>query len=420
MPGGAPTLESRIRRYILFHVLWSFELWHPFWTLWLLSAPGVDFLKATLVDVVFWAVSLLVAMPAGALADRFGRKPSLLLGIVMWNLGVVLFGLATSLPVFAVANAAWALGASFLFSSGPAYLYDTLAEAGQEARYPKVVSRVAMMGFLSTAAGSVLGGLVVVATRSFQAVLLLNVVTGVLAAATVLTFREPAVRRTPAAGMFAQIGKGLRAARNSPQIVLLILFQVLTGIVLYVLTFFRAPFIESIVGGDYVLLGAMFGGFFCVASIAGMSVGRLLERLGETGALAFTYLLVYPPFLLIFAVSAGAFSPSSAIGFAILAQIPSYIIWGVETPVVTTIINRRIGSSERATVLSVTIFFTTLSLGITEPVVGFLANEYDLALGLSILAAVAAIPSAVVLAAYRRSEREVPLPGAPVLPNRGP
>ncbi|MGQ0796302.1 MAG: MFS transporter [Methanobacteriota archaeon] len=420
MLGGPDGVDARVRRYGLFVGLWSFELWHPFWTLWLLSAPGVNYLNATLVDIVFWAVSILVAMPAGALADRIGRKPSLLLGILMWNAGIVVFGLARSLPVFAIANATWAFGAMFLFSSGPAYLYDTLAEAGQEARYPKVVSRVAMVGFLSTAAGCGVGGLVVRATGSLQAVLLLNVVNGVLAAATVLTFREPDVARRPESGTFAQIGAGLRATRKSRQIPLLILFQVLTGIVLYVLAFFRAPLVESIVGQDYVLIGLVFGGFFGVASVAGMSVGRVLERLGETGTLALTYLFVYPPFVLIYLASVGTFAAGVAAALAILAQIPSYIIWGLETPVVTTIINRRVGASERATVLSVSMFFTTLSLGVTEPIVGYLANLYDLGPGLSILAVIAAIPTALVLAAYRRSEREAPLPAAPILPHRGP
>src|SRR5256712_11423440 len=62
-----PAIDARIRRYFLFQVLWSFELWHPFWTLWLLQNLRNDFFSATLVDVVFWVVGLLFAMPAGGL-----------------------------------------------------------------------------------------------------------------------------------------------------------------------------------------------------------------------------------------------------------------------------------------------------------------------------------------------------------------
>lgn len=321
--------------------------------------------------------------------------------------------------MFAIANAAWALGASFLFSSGPAFVYDTLAETGQEARYPHAMSRIALIGFLSTAAGSLIGGLVVLATQSFQVVLILSGVNGALATLTALTFREPSTRERSEVGMVAQIGTGLRATRRNPQILLLILFQILTGIVIYVLLFFRAPFIEALVGGDYALMGAVFGGFFCVSAVAALSVGRILDRLGETGALALTFLLVYPPFALVYVVSLGLLSPPLALAFAIAAQVPSYVIWGLETPVVTTIINRRVTGSERATVLSVSIFLTTLSLGIAEPLVGYLAETLGVALGLTVLASIAAIPSAFVLVAYGRSDRRAQLPTAAVLPDRG-
>ena len=394
-----PSVEARVRRYFLFQVLWSFELWHPFWTLWLFTFA--TWFQGTLVDVVFWTVSLLMALPAGAIADRYGRRPALIVGIILWNAGIFAFGLAQSLPFFALANAIWAFGAAFMFSAGSAYLYDTLAEAGAESRYPKEVSRAALLGFLATAAGSAVGGLVVMTTGSFQSVLLLNVGTGAFAIATAFTFREPAVHRMPAQNVLAQIRTGLRVTRDNRQIVLLILFQVLIGIVTYVMAFFRAPYIEAIVQRDYVFLGLAFAGFFAVAGIAGLSFRRVLERLGETGSLVFAFLLVFPPFLVVYAVSVGLFASGVAILLGVLTQICFYVIWGLESPVVTTIINRRVASSDRATVLSVSIFFTTLSIAILEPAVGFLATTYDLALGLTLLAAVASVPTAYAILAFR-------------------
>jgi MFS family permease len=398
-------VDARVRRYFLFQVLWSFELWHPFWTLWLFT--HATWFQGTLVDVVFWGVSLLIAMPAGAIADRYGRRRALLVGIVLWNAGIFLFGMAQSLPAFALANATWAFGAAFMFSAGSAYLYDTLAEAGQEARYPREASRAAFLGFLATAVGSAVGGAIVTVTGSFQSVLLLNVGTGAFAVATVFTFREPSVHRMPAQDVLSQIRTGLQVTRRNRPIVLLILFQVLIGIVTYVMAFFRAPYIEGIVERNYLLLGIAFAGFFTVAGIAGLSFRRVLERLGETGSLALTYLLVFPPFLVVYAVSVGFFAADVAIVLAILTQICFYVIWGLESPVVTTIINRRVGSSDRATVLSVSIFFTTLSIAVLEPVVGFLATQHDLAVGLTILAGIAAIPTAFAVLAFRAADAKV-------------
>src|SRR5256712_7560759 len=88
-----PAIDARIRRYFLFQVLWSFELWHPFWTLWLLQNLRNEFFSATLVDVVFWVVGLLVAMPAGALADRPRRQPAPLVWVRLLKFGGDLFRL---------------------------------------------------------------------------------------------------------------------------------------------------------------------------------------------------------------------------------------------------------------------------------------------------------------------------------------
>src|SRR3990170_343565 len=147
-------------------MLVAFQLWSPFWTLWLFD--HADAFQATLVDIVFWTVSLLMAMPAGALADRYGRKPALLVGVAIWLLGIVLFGFATSLFLFAVANGIWAFGAAFMWGTVSAYVYDTMAEGGQEARYPHVMSRASMLTFLATAVAAPLGGLLVYLTGAFN------------------------------------------------------------------------------------------------------------------------------------------------------------------------------------------------------------------------------------------------------------
>ncbi len=399
-----PSIESRIRRFYLYEMLLSFQLWSPFWALWLFAHANP--FQATLVDIVFWTVSLLVTMPAGALADRYGRRPALLVGMSVWIVGIVLFGLADSFVLFSVANGIWAFGAAFLWGTGAAYLYDTLAEGGIEDRYPRIMSRVTMFTFLATAVAASLGGFIVQRTGAFNFPLLLYGIPGLLALGVVATFSEPTVHRMPATNLFAQIRKGLRTTRGNRQIVLVIVFQVLISVVTYVMAFFRPVFIEEIVSGNNLILGLVYGGFFCVAAIAGLSIGKLLERRGEIGALWLTFALVFPPFLVVYAVTLGIFPPGIGLGIGVLAQTPYYIIWGFEGPVVTTIINRRVESNDRATVLAIQAFFTTLALAIFEPMVGLLVTWYGIGLGLVILAGVAVVPSAYVVAAYGRSARE--------------
>jgi len=396
-----PAVPLRLRRYFVFTVFESFFLWMPFWNLWLFRTA--DYFEATLIDVVFWTTGFLVLMPAGVFADRYGRKPAISVGTAVWTAGIVVWGLSTQLWMFAVSSVIWALGAGFVWNTGSAYLYDTLAEEGQEDTYPYVIARATMLSLLATGAASAVGGTIIAVTGALNATLLLYGVPGVIAFLLTFTFHEPRVHRAPSPQMLTQIRRGLRTMRASPAIVIVTAFQVVISVVTYVMMFFRPAFVEAIVQGNFWLMGLGYAGFFAVGAIAGRSMGHVLERLGESGSLVLSYLLVFVPFILVYAISAGFFDPATALVLGLVTQASFYIFAGVEGPVVTTIINRRIPSSERVTILAITTFFTTLTIAIFEPLVGFLALRSNIGTGLTAVAAIAAVPCAYLLVAYRRT-----------------
>ena len=416
---GTPSADtrSRVRRYYLFQILVAFQIWSPFWSLWLFVRLENDYFQATLVDVVFWGVSLLVAVPAGAIADRYGRKPALVLGVAIWLSGIVLFGLSTTFVTFALSNMVWAFGAGFMWGTGSAYLYDTLSEVQLEQRYPLISSRVAMLSFLGTGAACLLGGFLVTQTGGLQVPLLVYIVPGAAAVAVAWSFQEPQMEREPEPNLFAQIRSGWRTTARNRQILLVIAFQVVVGLVTYVMAFFRSRFMANVVQNDYVLMGSLYFGFFVIAAFAGLAAEPLLRGLGESGCLALVFLLVFPPFVLVFLVSQGFFPGGLNLGLGTLSQVFDYSVWGLETPLITTILNRRVGSHDRATVLAINSFFGTLVILVAEPAVGAVATDYNFGLGLAALALVCAFPAAYAIAAFRRTERtEV----APASAGRGP
>jgi MFS family permease len=414
---AAASLETRVRRFYAFEVLVAFQLWSPFWSLWLFDRLSNDYFLGTLVDMVFWIVSLLVAMPAGAFADRYGRKRAVLIGVGIWMAGIVLFGFSDNFATFSLANGVWAFGAGFMWGAGSAYLYDTLAEVHAEARYPNLSSRAAMYSFLGTAIASVCGGVLVATTGRLNLPLVLYAIPGLGALALGLSFQEPTVPREPEPNLFAQVRSGLRTTGRNRQIVLIIVFQVLVGFVTYMMGFFRPKFMDQIVQGDFVLMGVIYAGFFGVAAVSGRAVDRILKRFGESGGLILVAFLIFPPFALIYLVAQGFFAPDVALVLGVLTQVPDYIFWGIESPLITTIINRRVGSKDRATVLAINSFFTTLVIAFAEPGVGQVATSYSFGTGLGLAALIACLPTVYVLSAYRRSERAAgsrTTPGAPV------
>ena len=399
----AVSVDARVRRYYAFQILVAFQIWSPFWAIWLFN--HFTYFLGTLVDVVFWIVSLLVAMPAGAFADRYGRKRAVVLGVAIWMAGIISFGASDSFAMFALSNAVWAFGAGFLWGAGSAYLYDTLVEVHAEARYPAVSSRVALYSYTGTAAASLAGGLIIFLTGRLDLTLILYAVPGLGALALGLTFQEPSVARRPEPSLFGQIRLGLRTARGNRQIVLVILFQVLVGFVSYMMALFRGVFLNQTLSGDLLVVALVYCAFYLVAAVSGGLTGRLLDRFGETGGLVLVFIMVFAPFPVIYFIAQGAFPPFVGGVLAIATQLPDYVVWGIEAVLITTILNRRIGSEGRATVLAIETFFSTLVIAVMEPIAGLIATDYSLGTGLALGALVASVPTAYLLVAYRAIER---------------
>jgi EmrB/QacA subfamily drug resistance transporter len=169
-------------------------------------------LNAAFTDIE-WVVSAYVLtfaallMPAGALADRFGRRRLLLIGLTVFTLASLLCGLAPTALILNAARAMQGVGAALQLSAA-------LAVLGHEFRGPE---RSRAFAFWSTvlgiavAAGPPVGGII---TSSFgwRWAFLVNVPIGialiVLAFTAVHESRDPEARRLDVAGMFS-FGAGL-------------------------------------------------------------------------------------------------------------------------------------------------------------------------------------------------------------------
>src|SRR2546430_8739087 len=114
---------AKVRRFYTYQAASSFAIWIHFWTLWIRANLGSDF-EFTLVDVAFWIGLLVFQLHVGVIADRTGRKRTILLSELFRSAGIVGYGLATSFAGFVVANVVWSLGAPSSIGTS-SYLYET-------------------------------------------------------------------------------------------------------------------------------------------------------------------------------------------------------------------------------------------------------------------------------------------------------
>ena len=119
--------------------------------------PGVSDPTLSWVTNIFTIVGAATLVPAGALADRLGRRRMLLVGTLLFLAGSVLGGLAPSVGILIGARAVLAVGSSAINTAAVALLLATIPAN----RLPLAVGIWAVAGGTSSAIGPPVGGLAI-------------------------------------------------------------------------------------------------------------------------------------------------------------------------------------------------------------------------------------------------------------------
>ena len=398
-------LGRRVRRFYLYQAASSFAIWIPFWALWIRGNLATDF-DFTVVDVAFWIGLLVFQLPVGVLADRYGRKRTIVLSELFRSAGILGYGVSTAFLGYVIANVVWSLGAAFSIGTS-SYLYESLLEAKHESEFPRYIGRNTMIQLLSNAAGAFAGGLFVQAVHDIRLTLILGAALNLVAVGVALTFVEPKVERMTEPTYSEQLRQGLRIVRRREGVALLIGLEVFLGVTLYAMAIFRPLYLQFL-GLSATEIAISISGFLVVAAIWSAFAGTIARVLGEFGTIA----------LMVFMASAAFFGMYGAGTFpgAVLFQVPIYIVWSLQPALTTAFLNRRLEPGQRATVLSMGAFAYTLGLVIVEPLAGLLTTATGL-LNLGwFLGLVAFVPCVYVLARWRTTV--APWPAVTPVPSR--
>lgn len=402
-------LQANIWKFYLFQFLLSFQLWWPIWVIYLTEERGLTLGQVTLIDVPFWLSIIALQIPAAAIADRWGRKPTLVAAACAFSVAVTLFGLAPSFGLILVSYLIWGIGFSLLFGTESAFLYDTLKALGREEDYARQYGRAWGLVTAAALAGTLLGAPLASAT-SLSLPIVLSGGIAFLAVLAAATFTEPTRERARHHLTYGQvIGESFDIVRRRPAVRYSVLFYGLITVGSIAPVFFFQVFLrEHDIGVGEV------GLWQTPARIAGIlgAVGayRIVAAMGERRT-----------FYLMPAVLFGSYA-LLALWDSVYAQVAfplMNMMVFLSQPAITDYLNRRVPSEQRATVLSLTNLIRALVLVPTAPLLGLLADRASLSAAYwagGLIIVVLAVPLLALWSPLLLREREQPPAAEPVAP----
>ncbi|MBN1678547.1 MAG: MFS transporter [Candidatus Thermoplasmatota archaeon] len=391
--------DDRIRRYYFFRAVTSFSLWLPFWLLWVYE-NFENMLIVTVIDTAFWATMILFQIPTGLIGDKYGRKTVLFIGEVTYVAGIFLFGMSDGFWQFLGSNMVWALGVCFIVSGDTPFLYDTLIELKREKEFINIMARCNALMYAMNAVACVVGGMIVDATDRLDLTLLIAAGIGLFGSMTIVFLKEPLVTTAKVQGYQSQLRVGMKIVFGSGAILVLVLFQVVIEIAVYVMAVFRPVYMSSDLSLSYLDIGLFYASFSVVNGIVLTQAGRIETYLGEKMSLFTLYASTLISFVVVFLIV----SP-----VAILAQYLMYAVSGLLSPITYGYINKRVLSSQhRSTVIAIATFLFTLLLAAVEIPAGYSAQESSLRETLLLLAIVIAPIGAYLLHRWAKEVDRIP------------
>ncbi len=388
--------ETNVRLLYMVTVAMGVQPHMAIWILYLLDFRGLTLAQVGIMEGVFWAMTMILEVPTGAFADRYGRKLSFLAAATIEGAGILAFAFAANFPLLLLSYILWAIGLAFGTGNAQAFLYDSLAAGDRATDYSKLLGRVNALRVGATMCGGVAGGLIAGAV-TLQTPIFVAVGAYFFAGAIVFRMEEPPRRAAPdgGGGLLTTMRTAGGALRNDAAVRYIIIFQIalmLAMIADYVLT---QPFLEA-----QAVPVALFGVMAVPARLASMGGAvvayRVAAGVGLRRAAGLSLVAVVAALSILGIVDHIA---------AFAALVASQASIGLAQPAVSAYINDRTESHIRATVMSVIPLGMALCFAIAMPLVGLAADaSLRLAFG-GLAAAVALIAGGAYLLWLRADER---------------
>jgi MFS family permease len=349
-----------------------------------LQSRSLNLTQVNSITSIIVATIFLTEVPTGVIADRIGRKRSVVMALLLQTIGEVWYIFASTYEVFIVIAIIAGLG--FAFSSGAmeSLIYDSLPPDDRETRMQKAMGNVGSAYNLGFFLAPLVGGLLVteyVLDKYLLAIALTAAAVGVAFLISLTLADPPADSESQRDRPLVIFRAGIAEIRQQPQLRHIVLLSVFTVTFHGVLVALYQPYFVS-----YELSPFLVG--------AGLALGGLLAAVVQKYAYVLPKLVGRRAGLMVATVLPGLL-------YMLLAVVTqTYLVFGVfvltyaaldlKKPLFSAYQNQYITDRSRATTLSLMNMLTSLYVAVMALVYGMLADQSValafMAMGASIVA----------------------------------
>ncbi|MAS35859.1 MAG: hypothetical protein CL610_17755 [Anaerolineaceae bacterium] len=346
------------------------------------QSRGLNLLQVSSVTSIIVASVFLAEVPTGVLADRIGRKGSVIMALLLQTLGEVLFLFAESYAAFVMI--AIIAGVGFAFASGAteALVYDSLPPGtDREAGMKRAMGNVGSAYYLAFFTAPLVGGLLVteLTLSKYLLVIALTACSVLVALLIALTLDEPPgdaaqSREHPLTILRAGLGDLIRRPVLRHILLLTVFTSTFHGVLV---SLYQPYFVEA--GLSPFLIGAGLSAGGLLAAVAQRYIYRLPQLVGNRAGLVMAVLLPGIGYILL-GLATGMLP-------VFLLFVLTHAALDLKKPLLSAYQNQHLDSQTRATALSLINMLASIYVAVMSLVYGALA-DHSLSLTFVVMGAV--------------------------------
>ena len=336
----------------------------------LLLARGLTLVQISMIESIMIFTIFVMEAPTGVLADRVGRKWSIIFSTFLLMSAEFIFIFARDYGWYVLI--ALLTGTGFAFASGAveALVYDSLPDEGREDAMKRAMGRVNSWGQIAFVISPIIGALIIGdgAPERFIPAIALTVVALLIGLIVAFSLREPVTdssEKQPSS--IALLRGGASLLINHARLRRLALLVIFTSpFTAAMITTLGPPYLTANEVSPFVI-GVVLSVGSLLAALAQRYAYKVEALLGQRRAIA---LLILLPGLMywLLALVAGPIA-------TVLIVILMYGGNDMKAPLFSAYQNALISSENRATVLSLINMFVSLFLAVMAPVYARLAQD---------------------------------------------